>query len=97
MTQFQFWANPSNSKKLLVTADASEITTNGKLNMAKTKEVIAKGGASLSFGIFCACASLDKVDLGESQPTPVACGDETREEKERPAIGGVTRREVSAV
>ena len=35
--------------ELLVTADASEITTNGKLNMAKTKEVIAKGGASLSF------------------------------------------------
>ena len=30
--------------ELLVTADASEITTNGKLNMAKTKEVIAKGG-----------------------------------------------------
>ena len=31
-------------RRWVVTADASEITTNGKLNMAKTKEVIAKGG-----------------------------------------------------
>ena len=30
--------------ELLVTADASKITTNGKLNMTKTKEVIAQGG-----------------------------------------------------
>ena len=30
--------------ELLVTADASEITTNGKLNMTSLKEVIAQGG-----------------------------------------------------
>ena len=30
--------------ELPVTANASEITTNGKLNMTKTKEVIAQGG-----------------------------------------------------
>ena len=40
--------------ELLVTADASE--TNGKLNMTKTKEVIAQK-------VFAARASLDKVDL----------------------------------
>ncbi|MBG02635.1 MAG: hypothetical protein CMM59_00980 [Rhodospirillaceae bacterium] len=35
--------------KLLVAADAGDITTNGKLDMAKTKEVIAQGGVELEF------------------------------------------------
>ena len=36
--------------ELFVAADAGDITTNGKLNMTKTKEVIAqRGGASMNF------------------------------------------------
>ena len=35
--------------ELLVAADAGDITTNGKLDMAKTKEVIAQGGVELEF------------------------------------------------
>ena len=35
--------------ELLVAADASDITTNGKLNMTKTKEVVAQWGGELEF------------------------------------------------